>query len=148
MSEPILFYGTMAEATVIVHHLRLPKGAEPLVSSGQELEPLDPVATIQTHGRHVIIDTAKALGLSAKKLKDVLFVNSGDEIELGEVLAQHKNWLGRKKEIIAPFNGKILDIDEGILFLEEDKEYEDIITPIPGKVAEIVNGRMKPTQMK
>lgn len=137
MNEYVMFRGMMGEDYQIEHRVKIPRGADVLVVIEQVVAPLDELATYPSPGNHTIIDLSKRLGIPHKKIPRYLYVAAGDEFESGEVLARKKSVLGREKLVTAPFSGQVLEIENGVIFLESDRNFIDIPSPIPGKVAGI-----------
>jgi hypothetical protein len=93
----------------VVHRVRLPVGANPLVDPGQQVEPAEVLATRRPPGEGETIAVAGALRRSAAGAAASVVVRPGTLLEAGELVASD----GHGREVRAPGDCLFLGYDAG-----------------------------------
>lgn len=112
-----------------------------MVEEGQKIAPGDVLAESQVRSQKTV-NLAKILKVKPPKVKGLLLKKLGQEVTSGEIIAQKKSLLGKRK-FIAPLVGRLesLENDTGILTLSCPDETISLVSPVEGTVKEIREGK-------
>lgn len=104
-----------------------------LVKEGAPVGAYTPVAQVRGQGKLMFIDVARRLGLPEKEAIKALRVRAGAPFDKGELLAEHKSFLG-KDEIRAPFGGQVIQVVGTRILLQADAPAYEMVAGMPGQV--------------
>jgi hypothetical protein len=116
---------------------RIRRGPEPvkvLVRTGQYVNALDPVLEEPSAANHLLLDTARGLGVSTERANELLVCKVGQKVTPGDILAGPIG-LGRRV-VRAPKAGKVLDIGRGSIMLELEGGHRQLAAGLPGQITE------------
>lgn len=83
-------------------------------------------------------DIARALEISPKEAKKYLTVSLSSKTEKDQILASKKTFMGQEKTVISSVIGEATELtDEGILKIRTKNEKKEVVAPFPGKISEI-----------
>lgn len=83
------------------------------------------------------LNLAKALGVSGKKVINLLVKNLGSEVVKGELIAKRGGVFG-KKQFISPTEGTLESLsEEGVLKIKVAQKMYEIKTPLAGRVTSV-----------
>jgi hypothetical protein len=118
----------------VVHRVRLPIGAVPMVEVGHHVEPAEVLATRRPAGPGVSIPVASRLHRSSADAAECLSVTPGSYLEAGERLAED-----RGREVVAPSACLFLayDFDDGSALVAPLLGNEPIVGHVRGEVSAI-----------
>lgn len=124
----------------------LPDGFSPLVQINDVITSGQKIAQ-NTNPDEEIINVAKELGISLRKVKKVLKKNPGDAIAQGEVIAIRKRFFGFQKEsVISKISGTIIkyERDTGDLYIRTSYASltKEFVSPVDGIVTLCDNGKI------
>lgn len=122
----------------IRHRVPLPPGAQLHINLGHELKPQGLLATIEQPGIHRLIDVARALEVRPHRALAHLLAHPGASVDEGEPIAERKPFLRKPRQVLAPFTGTVVGIENGVVLFEGRPTNLEIQTPIPGRVSEII----------
>lgn len=104
----------------VVHRVRLPVGATPMVEPGHRVEPAEVLATRRAPGPGAVVPVAGRLRRSGRATADLISAAPGTYLEAGELLASD----GRGREV---------RVDQACLFLGYDAgEGSALVAPLLG----------------
>ncbi len=129
-----LSYSIVNPLTVIQIPRRLPMRGEVLVDIGDTVESPHVVAQAVEPGDFRIVNVARELNLSLKKVKSALKVKRGDAVSVGDVLAARGGWGGQVCR--APIDGTVVGSGRGKLLIESHPNMIRLGALVPGKVVE------------
>lgn len=132
---------TVSADHVVQKVRRLPLKGEVLVSVGQAVEPHTVVARTELPGILQSIKVAEKLGVEPKEVKDLLKVSIGDNVQVGQLLAESKGLFGLfKGQVFSEFEGKVEDVSEvtGNVLVREPPVPIEITAYLRGRVAEVL----------
>jgi hypothetical protein len=119
----------------VVHRVRLPVGAAPLVDIGHEVEPAEVLATRRPPGEGVAIGVAAPLRRSASAAAECIVTRPGMILASGELLAAD----GRGREVRVPSDCLYLGYDphEGSALVAPLLGTEPIVGHVRGEVTQV-----------
>lgn len=120
--------------------IKLPAGVRILVKVGTRVRAGDVIAET-AKAREEAVDVSLRLGVGKKKLKDVVKVAIGQEVEKGSVLAVKSGVFG-KKTVLAPMPGVVSEISEekgAIVISEVVLPQEKVRSLVSGEVSGVVS---------
>jgi hypothetical protein len=120
---------------------RLPIPGEVLVQEGQTVKPEDTLARAMLPGNPQTINVAHSMGVDAGGVPGVMLKRVGDEVAVGELLAQSRGIFGLgKRELKSPVAGRIELISNvtGQVTLREPPIPIEVSAYLAGRVAEIM----------
>lgn len=133
---PITHETHFSPLTQIVRQRVLPTAGELLVNRGDRVVPTDAVARCSLRGQIRVIDVASALGVNAARAARQMQVSTGDHVEAGEDLTKPPLLTWPREQVGAPFDGTVLDVGDGYIFLRQDPQPLVLQAYIPGEVVE------------
>jgi hypothetical protein len=89
--------------------------------------------------KHLIVDVAKLLRVSARSATGLIKVKKGQKIGKGEVVAESKGLFGREAQ--SPDEGRVVAMGGGKLVLETGGDSFELVAGIPGVISEIIGDR-------
>ena len=114
----------------------LPVPARLLVRRGQSVTAEDVVAESLTQTRHLLLDAARALGISSKRAEAQITCKTNMSVSVGDILAGP---IGLARRVLrAPQNGKVVIIYDGKILLELEGLPERCLAGLPGEVVELI----------
>lgn len=130
-----------AEAQVIpltsVQHRRLlPVPGDVLVNVGDRVEPTQVIAQANIFGAFRVLPIARMLGIPVSRIKRVLRVSVGDEVQQGQVIAKRRGLLGRP--IKSPLDGVVGAIVGGRILIEGQTTPFELRAYVHGTVTEVL----------
>lgn len=119
----------------IVHRVRLPVGAVPLVEEGHAVEPAEVLATRRPPGAGAAIGVASVLRRPAAAAAACLVARPGTVLEAGELLATD----GHRREVRVPSDCLFLGYDpaDGVALVAPLLGTEPIVGHVRGEVAHV-----------
>jgi putative ubiquitin-RnfH superfamily antitoxin RatB of RatAB toxin-antitoxin module len=120
---------------------RLPIKGEVLVQPGEAVQPTQVIARANLPGALQTIKLAEKLGVEAREVRDFFRLKEGDAVELEQVVAETKGFLGKfKSKVTSDFAGTIESISEvtGNVLVREAPIPVEITAYIQGRVAEVL----------
>lgn len=117
---------------------RLESEGEVLVSLGQAVQANDAIARSTLGGGHLMLDAAKALGLSAPRAQREILRQPGETVEPGDILAGQRKVGAR--QLRTPLAGTIAAISEGQVLLQISDDRSLLPARVPGQVVAIQPG--------
>lgn len=106
-----------------------------LVNIGDVVRSSDAVARSNLNSRHVILDAARALGVSREKAKKLIQRSVGEQIDAGSIIAGHRG-VGNR-QLRAPAAGQVVAISDAHILLQVSDESSLLHARIPGQVIDI-----------
>lgn len=131
---------TIARDVVVRKERRLPLAGEILVSVGEDVEALTPVARALLPGALVTVRAGDELGIEPSELPDVLLVESGAEVKEGDVLAEVKGLFGLfTSRARAPSAGTVefASAATGHIGIRREPTPVEVTAFVRGRVAEV-----------
>lgn len=125
--------------TRIRRHRLLPITGKVLVRKGQTVSALEVIGEANQNPKHVLLDIARGLGVSADEVDQHIQRNSGDLISEGDILAGPVGW--GKRVVRAPCSGKIILSGRGKLLVEQENLPQQVLAGLPGEVISLIPGR-------
>jgi hypothetical protein len=118
----------------VVHRVRLPVGATPMVEPGQPVEPAEVLATRRPPGPGATLPIAARLRRSAEDAAECVLVAPGTTVDAGEVIARDGS-----REVRAPEASLYLgyDRDDGSALLAPLLGTEPILGHVRGEVTDV-----------
>ncbi|MEA4909821.1 MAG: hypothetical protein VB089_19520 [Anaerolineaceae bacterium] len=112
-----------------------------LVKSGQHVAALDPVASYQRQGQHVLVDVLRALRVSRlEQIDRIINRRVGEKIQKGDVLGETGGMF--KRVVRAPVDGEIVVINNsGQVLIEQSGAPVELLAGISGTVTEVIPER-------
>ena len=119
----------------VIHRVRLPVGASPLVEVGHEVQPAEVLATRRPPGEGTSVAVAASLRRSPAATADCLSAQPGSVLEAGDLLAAD----GRGREVRVPRASLFLgyDPDEGSALMAPLLGTEPIVGHVRGEVTRV-----------
>lgn len=119
----------------VIHRVRLPVGASPMVSPGHEVQPAEVLATRRPPGEGTILPLASGLRRSAASAAACLSARPGSVLEAGELLAAD----GQGREVRVPSACLFLgyDLVEGTALVAPLLGTEPIVGHVRGEVTRV-----------
>ena len=119
----------------VVHRVRLPVGATPLVEVGHEVEPAEVLATRRPPGEGTSVPVAAVLRRSAEAAATCLAVSPGTVLEDGDLLAADT----RGREVRVPHACLFLsyDLNDGAALVAPLQGTEPIVGHVRGEVTRV-----------
>ncbi len=131
-------YTRIASDTAIKRLHKVPEGSTLRVTSGQVVKAGDPLAVADVAREHRLIDLVEALRIKPRQIAACLRKQEGDDIAEGEVLAERRGLLGMGgRQVIAPFDGRIVLIESGQMLLEGRRTRLEVEATLPGRVVRV-----------
>ena len=109
------------------------------VRSGQKVKPMDVIAETNLNPKHMLLDVARGLGISAEEADRVIQRGAGDGVVEGDVIAQ-RGGIARRV-IRAPASGRIVMVGEGQVLIETETKPYQVLAGIPGNVTQVIHDR-------
>ena len=124
----------------VVHRVRLPIGAVPMIEVGHRVEPAEVLATRRPPGPGVSLPVSSRLRRSPADAAACLSVSPGSYLEAGERLAED-----RGREVVVPTACLFLayDVDDGSALVAPLLGNEPIVGHVRGEVSEIDESSME-----
>lgn len=122
--------------TLIRRERMLQAPGKVLLRAGQKVAPLDTVAEANLYPEYVLLDVARALGVSAEKADSLLQRQVGDPVAQGDIIAGPVG-LGRRL-IRSPHDGKVALAGGGQALIETGGKPYQLKAGIPGDVADLL----------
>jgi hypothetical protein len=119
----------------------LPGKGEVLVSAGERVTADQVVAEGPARAGLETVDIAGQLGVSPARSLDLLSVRTGQEIHDGEVLAEVRERLRSRRQVLAPTAGRALAYADGRLYVRREPEMVSLIAHLPGIVEDVLPER-------
>ncbi|MBK8134858.1 MAG: hypothetical protein IPK52_03295 [Chloroflexi bacterium] len=132
----------IAKLTVIQRHVILPEQASGLVTvlPDQRVDVRDIVARGLIPGEHIAVDAKAFFRLrKAEDLTPLLRVRIDDEVDEITVLAGKE--VGRGKRLYSPVRGRVAQIVDGLIFVEQLNDVIDLESGVRGRISDVISGR-------
>ncbi len=142
MEIPII-YKILPERVVYVER-QLPGPGKKNVSAGSKVEPFDILAKAKVRGGVEKVDVCKQLGIDPANLPEFIFVQEGDSVERGQILAEKKSFFNlRSDSVKAPFSSTIESIDweTGSVCLALPKRIAKLGAGVGGEIVDIADDK-------
>jgi hypothetical protein len=137
MAATMAYNPRLASFTELVRRRLLHRTGDVLVRVGDRVNADDVVAREMVPGRLRVLDVAKALGVSPGGVAQHLRVQEGQTITMGMELASVHRLRLRVGRLLSPFEGLVVGIREGLLFVRQDPYPRDLLAYVPGEVLEV-----------
>jgi hypothetical protein len=115
---------------------RLPAAGRVLVSTGQPVSTNEVIASIDIPEKHLELNVADKLGVSADRVARWLQVKPGDQIQKEAVVA-HKGGL-LAKSVTSPVDGRVTEITNGKILVEYGSNPVAVKAGFTGTIREII----------
>ncbi|MCK6539437.1 MAG: hypothetical protein L6Q26_05205 [Anaerolineales bacterium] len=125
--------------TTIVRERVLPVAGKVNASVNQKVNPTDVVAEATFAREHVLLDVARAFGVTAKAADKMIKVKEGDRLSQGAVVAENGGFISRA--IKAPRAGRVMVAGGGQVLMEVGEARIELRAGLPGVVTRIVPER-------
>lgn len=132
-------YSIVNPLTLVRVIRRLPQLGEVVAQEGSVVDAMTTVAQTILPPDFCIINVARDLALSPKKIKQSLKVNVGDVVKEGAIVAARGGLSGRVCK--APMTGTITGFGRGRLLLESQPRLHQLSALVPGRITEIFPGK-------
>ncbi len=130
----ILPYRIISTMTTIRVTRRLPRQGKLVVGIGERVEAVQLIGQTRLPGTFHIVDVARELGISPKKVKKHLKAKVGVRVQEGAILADRGGIGGHRCQ--APIDGMITGYSRGRLLLESPPKRFQLNALVPGNVIE------------
>ena len=117
----------------------LPSEGLVLVAVGDVVRSTDAVARSSLEARHLILDAARALGVSSERAKGLVQRSVGEHVEAGAIIAGRRG-VGTR-QLRASAAGQVVAISEAHVMLQISDESSLLQARVPGQVIDIDLGR-------
>ncbi|MDL1909472.1 hypothetical protein FBQ81_02085 [Chloroflexi bacterium CFX6] len=125
--------------TTIVRERVLPVAGKVNASVNQKVNPTDVVAEATFAREHILLDVARAFGVTAKVADKMIKVKEGDRLSQGAVIAENGGFISRA--IKAPRAGRVMVAGSGQVLMEVGEARIELRAGLPGVVTRIVPER-------
>ena len=130
-----------SKSKIIVRRL-LPAPGEILVIPGQRVDALTVVARAETPSGFHVIDVARQLGRLYVNMEEVLLVEEGDYVEVGQIIATKESAIPfMRQSATSPVAGYVTAIGAGWVLLETERTLTEIQAFINGMVTRTLTNR-------
>jgi hypothetical protein len=126
--------------TTVLRRRVLPAPGKVLVRQGQKVAPQDVIAQANFAAEHVLLDAARALQVSPKKVDKYIDRVAGEQVSEGDLLATGPRGIVRRT-LRAPCDGKIVFIRNGQVLLQRSATPYELTAGLAGVVAELIPER-------
>jgi hypothetical protein len=118
----------------------LPQSGEVSVGVGNEVTPIQVVARMPLETHFAIVDGSEALGVPPEEVKGLVIVEDEAIVEVGTVLAK-KEQFARKRQVLAPVEGKLFDVVNGRIVISQTAEWLEKQAMVSGRVVSYMGDR-------
>lgn len=131
--------------TIIQPHMKirrervLPQSGEMIVKIGTEVTPGQIVARTPMQIVFAIVDAGQILGVSPEKVNALIEVENNAAVDEGTVLAKKKGL--RARQVLSPVAGKLYDVINGRIFIQQAADWVETPALVSGKVVSHVGNR-------
>ncbi|MBE7533978.1 MAG: hypothetical protein HND44_18870 [Chloroflexi bacterium] len=131
--------------TIIQPHMKirrervLPQSGEMIVKIGTEVSPGQIVARTPLQTVFAIVDAGQILDVSPEKVNALMEVENNAAVDEGTVLAKKKGL--RARQVLSPVAGKLYDVINGRIFIQQTAEWVETPALVSGKVVSHVGDR-------
>jgi hypothetical protein len=115
---------------------RLPAAGRVLVNSGQSVTTNEVIASIDIPEKHIEMNIPDLLGIDPGRINDVLLVKPGDSVQPGTMIARKGGLIA--KSVTAPVDGRVSEIKNGCVLLEQGSNPIIVKAGFTGNVKEII----------
>lgn len=132
---------TVSKDTIVQRTRRLPIKGEVLVSVGQEVQPDTVVARAMLPGILQTIRLAEKLGVEAREAPGFFQLAEGADIEVGQVIAETKGFMGYfKAKVASDFAGVVETVSPitGNVLVREPSTPVDVTAYVHGKIVSVI----------
>ena len=136
MLAPVLHILPLA---TIVRERTLPVGGKVMARLDQRVSPTDVVAEANFAREHVLIDVARAFGISANAADKLIKVNQGDRLTQDALVAEGSGMFSRA--IKAPRPGRVMVAGGGQVLMEVGDARIELRAGMPGVVTQVIPER-------
>lgn len=126
--------------TTILRQRVLPAPGKVMVRQGQKVGPQDVIAQANFTAEHVLLDAARALQVSPKKVDKYMDRVAGELVTEGDAIATGPRGIVRRT-LRAPCDGKIVFIRNGQVLLQRSTTPFELTAGFAGVVAELIPER-------
>lgn len=117
----------------------LPCDGRVLAQVGSQVEATDIIAEGIINTKHIILDLAQSMNMSAHRVMSLMKVKKGQRVSEGQVLVEMTGIFSR--EVVAPVSGRVVALGGGKLVLEFGGTALEMTAGMPGIVKEILGER-------
>jgi len=125
--------------TTIVRERTLPVAGKVNARVDQKVSPTDVVAEASFAREHVLLDVARAFGVSALAADKMIRVNTGDRLAEGALVAEKSGIFARS--IKAPRAGRVMVAGSGQVLMEVGDARIELRAGLPGIVTQVIPER-------
>lgn len=132
---------TVSADTIVQRVRRLPIRGDVLVHVGDQVHYDTPVARAMLPGLLQTVRLAEKMGVEAKDAPSVSRLKGGDKVEVGQLIAQSKGFMGLfKSEVVSEYAGTVESISEvtGNMLIREPSIPVEIAAYVTGKVVQVM----------
>jgi hypothetical protein len=144
LSDMSTYYSstTIVKALTGIRRERLlPQPGEIVVRVGQDVTPVQVVVRATEETGFQIVRAHELLGVSPDEVEKHLLVQVGAALQRGMPLLRKSGFLGRGKQIKAPFDGVLHQVTRGYLVLQQAPNLIELRAILQGRVVALVGGR-------
>jgi len=127
--------------TTILRERILPQRGEVLVERGAVVLATDVVARCQVPGEVKAVDVSRELRIDRARAAGRIRVAAGDTVQAGEVVAAARGLAGRFRNCRAPADGRVLEVRNGLIFIEAAPVNLELEAGMKGQIASVMPGR-------
>jgi hypothetical protein len=125
--------------TTIRRERLLPFPGKVVVRRGQKVGATDTVAEVNLAPEHILLDLARGLGISAKKVENYIQIKVGYPVAEGDIIAGPAGMT--RRVVRAPHNGRVIQVDGGKALLEVQGQPFELKAGLPGTVIDLLPDR-------
>jgi len=132
---------TVSKDTVVRRTRRLPIKGEVLVKAGDSVQPETPVARAMLPGPLQTIKLTEKLGVEPREITHFFNLKVGDSIEVGQLIAETKGFLGMgKQKIVSDHVGTVESVSEvtGSVLIREPSIPVQVDAYLQGQIVEVL----------
>jgi len=111
----------------------LPQNGEVVVRVGQDVAPMQVVARTALETDIYLLPASDQLNVAPEDLPQYLLVDEGTIVEQGMILAEKKQFLGRKT-VTSPVDGVVADVSNGRIILKQTLDWLELRAMLKGRV--------------
>ena len=125
--------------TTIVRERVLPVAGKVNVHVNQRVNPTDVIAEATFAREHVLLDVARAFGISANAADKLIRIQEGDRLTQGALIAESSGLFARS--IKAPRPGRVMIVGSGQVMMEVGDTRVELRAGLPGVVSQVIPDR-------
>ncbi len=136
----------LTQATIVHPQMKirreriLPKGGEVVVRVGQSVTSFQAVARTPLETDFHTIPISDKLNILPEEVEEQLLVVKGESVEIGQVLAEKKRFLG-KLQVTSPVDGMFYEMNNGRIIIQRRTEWLELRAMVAGTIVTSIADR-------